>query len=205
MWGMDLSEGGIEFPGVIYPERYNTRTDRANGHHFIVWSGGTNAEKALINTDVPDERILAGLEALGAAPGNNLTEATWTERFNENSPAPDRRVEGARLKIVVSWEGMARPAYELLEGATESDLDIRFGGYEALIPLWRSGCVTCLFSCPGGRTSNAAFTIRDQALNRKSFRAERSKLPADGTPVRVIIQPVREELPSPAASSAASD
>jgi len=61
-----------------------------------------------------------------------------------------------------------------------------------LIPVWRSGCVTCLFSCPGGKTSNAAFTIRDQYLNRKVFLADEKNLPPDGTPVRVSMRVMPE-------------
>lgn len=186
---IDLMEREIRFPGKIYPQRYNTRSDRANGHHFIVFSGGGNRAKALIETDVPDRAILAGLEALGAAPGDNLTEAAWTERNDPDSPEPDKRVEGTPVDIFVSWNGESHPAWSLFEDESEEDFRIRFGGHEALIPVWESGCVTCLFSCPGGRTSNAAFTIRDQAGDRKTFRANEAELPPDGAEVMVRFRP----------------
>ncbi len=190
---IDLANTQITFAGKIYPHRYNTRSDRVKGHHFIVYSGGSNAKKALINTEVPDHQILSGLEALGAVPGNNLTTAAWDERNNPQSDAPDQNVEGTPLDIFVQWEQEYKPAYELFADASPSDFQIRFGGHEELISVWESGCVTCLFSCPGGRTSNAAYTIRDQAKDRQTFMAKEKELPSDGSTVRVIVKPVFDE------------
>lgn len=182
----------IRFAGKIYPHRYNTRADRAQGHHFIVWSGGANAAKALIQTGIPDREILKALEAVGAAVGNNLTEATWNQRADPAAAAPDERVKGSLLDIRVEWGGQAHPLHDLFQDKNPADYVIRAGGNEKLIPVWRSGCVTCLFSCPGGKTSNAAFTIRDQYLNRKVFLADEKNLPPDGTPVRVSMRVMPE-------------
>ncbi|MDP8245395.1 MAG: YdjY domain-containing protein [Candidatus Hinthialibacter antarcticus] len=182
---IEVSGDKVTFGGKIYPARFNSRNDRANGHHFIVWSGGGNARKALIESNVPDVDILAKLIATGAKPGDNLTAEAWTERKDEKSTAPDQRVEGTKIRITVEWDGVEHRMGEMIESASESDFDIRVGGHAALVPVWRSGCVTCLFSCPGGRTSNHAFTIRDQALDRKTFRAIESNLPKDGAAVRV--------------------
>jgi hypothetical protein len=186
---IDLMNTQLKFQGTIYPKRYNTYSDRANGHHFIVYSGGSNAHKALITTDVPDEQILSGLEALGAVAGNNLTQAAWDERNIPNSDAANQRVAGTPINIYVQWQEDFIPAYELLNDTTASEFNIRFGGHVDLIPVWQSGCVTCLFSCPGGRTSNEAFTIRDQAQNKHSFFADESRLPEDGTKVYIILKP----------------
>ncbi|MBZ0257770.1 YdjY domain-containing protein [bacterium] len=174
----------ITIDGTIYPHRYSTRKDRANGHHFIVWSGGGNARKALIETKISDVNILEKLVQIGAKPGDNLTEKTWDERSDPKSIAPDQRVEGSQVRITVEWDGDEHEIWELIDGS-ESDFDIRVGGHKNLIPVWRSGCVTCLFSCPGGRTSNHAYTIRDQALNRKTFWAREDQLPKDGSKVKV--------------------
>ncbi|MBI1390134.1 MAG: hypothetical protein GC154_16960 [bacterium] len=185
--GITVLSNSLSFPGILYPQRYNHRADRAGGHHFIVWSGGGNAAKALIETPVPDTDILAALESIGAVPGNNLQKKTWTERTHPDSPEPDMRVEGSPIHIFIEWNGVRRPAHEIFKDEPAAEFDIRVGGHADLIPVWKSGCVTCLFSCPGGRTSNHAFTIRDQAFNRKTFRA-REDLPPDGTPVIVWME-----------------
>lgn len=190
---IDLANAQIVFKGTIYPNRYNSYSDRANGHHFIVWSGGGNALKALINTDAPDDQILAGLEALGAIPGNNLSQATWDERSNSASTASDQTVQGTPVEIFVQWDQEWIPAYKLFVDSNEDDCAFRFGGHADLIPIWHSGCVTCLFSCPGGKTGNAAYTIRDQAQNRRTFVANESILPKDNTPVKIIIKPRFED------------
>jgi len=189
---IDFPTKSISFPGTIYPQRFNSRQDRNNGHHLIVWSGGGNARKALIETDFNDADILTFLESLGAQAGNNLTEATWNERANPDSPEPDRRVEGTPVDLFVSWGKEDYPAYRLLKETSPEEIDIRVGGHVELIPAWKSGCVTCLFSCPGGRTSNAAYTIRDQARNKHSFLADLSLLPEDGIEVIIRMQ-VRTE------------
>lgn len=186
---IDIMNTQIKFQGTIHPKRYNTYSDRANGHHFIVFSGGSNASKALINTDVVDDQILSGLEALGATAGNNLSQATWDERANPNSHEAGQRVSGTPIDIYVQWEEEFVPAFELFADIEPSDVKIRFGGHADLIPVWKSGCVTCLFSCPGGRTSNETFTIRDQAQNKRSFFADESILPEDGTKVHIILKP----------------
>lgn len=186
---IDIMNAQLKFQGTIHPKRYNEYSDRANGHHFIVFNGGSNASKALINTDVVDEQILSGLEALGAIAGNNLSQATWDERANPNSNEADQRVSGTPIDIFVQWDETFVPAYELFSDIELTDFNIRFGGHADLIPVWQSGCVTCLFSCPGGRTSNEAFTIRDQAQNKQSFFADESILPEDGTKVHIILKP----------------
>lgn len=179
------SKTGIEFPAQVYPHRYNTHRDRAQGHHLLVWSGGGNAHKALLETDVHDALILESLLNLGATAGNNLTSETWNQRNNPDSPEPDQRVQGSHIKMTLVINEQEFELHELFLDQSTSDFDIRLGGHAELIPVWRSGCVTCLFSCPGGRSSNAAFTIRDQAMERKSFRANEQVLPDDGTTVTV--------------------
>jgi len=185
---LQIFEDRIEFRGKIYPKRYNTYSDRQNGHHFIVWIEGNNAQEALINTQIPDEKILDVFIKIGVEPGNNLTQETWTERHNQDSNEPDKRVKGSPIRISIEWDETQLPAHQLFKQSDQNDLDLHVGGHRELIPIWNSGCVTCLFSCPGGKTSNAAYTIRDQAYDRKSFVADTEKLPPDGTEVTVIIK-----------------
>lgn len=183
--------GEVRFTGHIYPRRYNERKDRANGHHAIVWRGGNSASKALIEADTADVEIQDALEKLGLKPADNLKPEAWTQRDDPDDLAPDERVKGPPLRITVTWDGLGQPMelWRLFRNTTAGDVRIHFGGHRASIDRWRSGCITCLFSCPGGRTSNAAFTIRDQARDRRSFMANQEKLPPDGTTVEVTIQP----------------
>jgi hypothetical protein len=180
-------QSSIQFKGKIYPKRYNSRKDRANGHHFIVWSNGGNAKKSLINTDVPDIEILNALVKLGAKPGNNLTAETWTKRADKQSLEPDKRVKGSKLEIFIKTDQKTYTPTEMLK-IDESSIDIHVGGHADLIPIWKSGCITCLFSCPGGRTSNAAYTVRDQHQNIIEFIADPENLPPDGTEVDIVMQ-----------------
>ena len=192
---MDLETGSVIIRGRIYPHRYNTHGDRALGHHGIVWRKGRAARKALVESETPDLEVQRALQGLGLEPGNNLSMETWEARHDPENPAPDRRVEGPLLEVTLEWNGPAREGstpthreiawHEAFVDAGPEDFDIRFGGHEHLVPHWRSGCVTCLFSCPGGRTSNAAYVIRDQARKRREFRAEEAVLPPDGTEVIV--------------------
>ncbi len=184
---MDKKGQSISLTGTIYPKRYNTHNNRANGHHFIVWEKGNTAKKALINTPVPDKELLDALIELGAQPGNNLTQATWDERHNPNSPEPDKQVEGTPVEIFVSWNDKSYPACQLFRDLSPEQFSIRVGGHAELIPVWRSGCITCLFSCPGGKTSNAAFTIRNQAKDHMTFWANETILPPDGTEVKIYM------------------
>jgi len=193
---LTIERSGIAFDGTIYPHRYDTHSDRQNGHHFIVWKGGRASGKALIEGDVPDPKLLEALIQLGAKAGDNLTEATWTSRDDASSKEPDEHVEGTPVAVTVEWDGTEHPIEKLFADASAKDFEIRVGGHAALIPIWKSGCITCLFSCPGGRTSNAKYTIRDQAKDRKRFVADEAHLPKDGTKVRVhirLLEPKREQ------------
>ncbi len=186
-------EGQLIIEGRLYPHRYNTYRDRAHGHHFIVWSKGRNAKKALIETPVWDKEILEVLKEMGAKTGNNLSQETWTKREDPKSPEPDKHVQGSRIKIMVEWEKEKYVMHELFKNASAEDFEIRVGGHEHMIPVWKSGCVTCLFSCPGGKTSNAVFTIRDQAMNKKTFTADEENLPQDGEKVKIYFEMVEDQ------------
>ena len=135
--------------------------------------------------------IQEALEKLGLNPADNLKPEAWTQRDDPGDPAADERVEGPQLRITVTWDGPGQPVelLELFRNTTAGDVRIHFGGHRASIERWHSGCITCLFSCPGGRTSNAALTIRDQTRDRRIFMANEEKLPPDGTTVEVTIQP----------------
>ncbi len=179
----------IVLDGRIFPERYNTGEDRARGHHLVVWSGGRNAHKALIEVDCPDLEVAKALRTIGAQAGRPLPAEVWTERETVESPYPDWRAEGSELTVSIRWrEEMWHPVDEFLLDSGASGVEVRFEGQEELIPKWHSGCVICLASCPGGKSSNARYTIRDQVSGRMDFHANEEELPPDGTRVQVRFQ-----------------
>lgn len=181
-------DGSIHVKGIIYPERYNNHRNRAQGHHGIVWKNGRASGKALIETEASDPDILHALIEAGAEPGNNLPKEAWLERNDPGNPAPDLIVEGTGVDILLSWEGLEEPLLlqALLTVTGGAEFLPRTGGHEDQIDYWKSGCVMCLFSCPGGRTSNAGATIRQQAQREVEWRAREDILPPDGTPVDII-------------------
>ena len=160
------------------------------GYHLIVWKGGAAAEAALFQVAASDSDILDALEALGAVAGDALDIDTWEQRNDDSSREPDRVVEGPPLEIFVrpSAAGELLRLSEILEDEGGAGFEMRFGGHRANIPKWRSGCVTCLYSCPGGKTGNARYTVRDFVRGTTRFRVRPGVLPEDGRPVTLRFQ-----------------
>ena len=176
----------LEFEGTIYPHRFLEVKGIGYGHHSIVWKEGRTARKALIEAEMPDQEVANRLASKGLIGGNNLTDETWSERNDPNNPAADARVEGPTIEVRITWEGLAQPV-RLQEILGMPDADYRFGDHRSLIPIWRSGCIVCNVSCPGGKISNHSLTIRDQVKGRLKPHLHPEKLPPDGTRVRVIL------------------
>lgn len=186
---VDAAQRSVSFRGRIYPSRFNAWYTRPKNHHFIVWKKGRAARNGLIRADVSDVEILHALERLGARPGNNLTVDTWERRDDARSTAPDLRVQGTRVEIQLEW-GTAHSlrVEDYLIDRQGSGFLFRVGGHKALVPVWKSGCVVCLQSCPGGRVSNERHTMRDLARGTSRFELRRDRLPNDGTAVRVTLR-----------------
>ncbi|MCA1581731.1 MAG: YdjY domain-containing protein [Acidobacteria bacterium] len=160
------------------------------GYHAIVWKGGRAAHFALLQADVTDTQILDALESLGARPGNNLTMEVWDKREDPKNPAPDTVIAGPPVEILLRLPGRAElvPFASVLSDSGARGLEMRFGGNRINIPKWKSGCVVCLYSCPGSKVGNARYTVRDYAREATRFRVREGALPADGTPVGVVFR-----------------
>ena len=76
------------------------------GYHLIVWKDGKAAMASLFRAEVTDIEVLNALEKLGAKPGNALGMATWEERKDPDSKAPDQVIQGPPVEILVR---VARP------------------------------------------------------------------------------------------------
>ena len=181
----------VSFQATLYPSHFNQGGGTHN-HHLIVWKGGKAADNALIQAHASDRDILEALEHLGAVAGNNISPQAWFQRNNAEHKAPNEVVRGSRLTVLVSWPGAGpKQAEDLLDDLGGRGFEFHFGGHEAQMLLWRSGCVVCLQSCPGARISNARYTMRDLALEKSTFRTK-TELPPDGSLVTITLRLVAD-------------
>jgi hypothetical protein len=188
---LELGEGEIRFPATVSAEGFATGM---SGYHLVVWKQGRAAHPALFRADVTDTETLDGLELLGARPGNALGLDTWEERDNEDSDASDQVIQGPLVEILVEIPGRDEPLTlsDIFEDPGGRGFEMRFGGHRDNIPKWRSGCVACLYSCPGSKVGNARYTVRDYVQGATDFGVREGVLPADGTQVTIIIRLVKD-------------
>lgn len=182
----------IEFTATVDSKAFD-RGWAMPGYHAVVAKKGGMAHAALLRADVTDLEILDALESLGAKPGGDLPMDAWEARRDPRNAAPDRRSAGERVEVLLRIPG--RPALLPLAAALEDPggrgLELRLAGNRANAPIWKSGCVVCLYSCPGGKIGNARYTVRDWETRVTRFRSRKGALPADGTRVGVIVRLAR--------------
>ena len=135
---------------------------------------GKNGEKAVLRAWAKPADFHAALVKLGAKPGDNLTVEDAAGKF----------VEGDKINVTVSWEGSngeipMADCIKTLDG-TPYKTDVRFGGTLDANNELQTGCLCCLFSCPVGICSNAAYAYDSGDVNSNG-----DVLPADGTYVQV--------------------
>jgi hypothetical protein len=193
---IDRARGEVRFTAIVQPGAMD-RPFGVQGHHAIVWKGGRAHFWALFVADVSDHDVRAALDALGAKRGENLTPDAWNRRDDPASAAPDQRVEGTPIDVFVEWKGSGgRIALALLlneRGSAGPRLDFRYGGNERFQSEFHSGCIVCLYSCPGGAIGNHAHPIRDYVRDGVIYSSLQSKLPRGGTRVTITLKPHREE------------
>lgn len=159
-------------------------------YHALVHEEGGAATKSLLVTPVSDAEIVTRLREMGVRDGGGVPVLAWTLRNLPLVPWPDARVRGTPVRIRVEWEGWERPRElgELLRDPGGEGISFRFGGNEDHDATWPSGCIACLYSCPGGVISNDRYTIRDKVRGSTRF-APAEGLPPDGTRVGVVLEP----------------
>ncbi len=186
-----VSRRQIEFLAVVAAGAFEREILGMPGYHLIVWKDGRAATAALFRAEVTDVQVLEALERLGARPGNALGMGTWEERKDAESRAPEKVIQGPAVEILVKVPGRRRPLRlaEILEDPGGRGFDMRFGGHRENIPHWKSGCVVCLYSCPGSKVGNARYTVRDYVEGTTKFRVRPGVLPADGSRVTVVMRP----------------
>jgi hypothetical protein len=179
----------IEFTATVHARSFDGGW-MMPGYHAVVSKNGGMAHAALLVADVTDVEILNALETLGAETGGNHPMDAWEKRNDPRNPAPDSVIGGAPLQVLLRLPGKPGPVplAEVLEDPGGRGLDLRLAGNRANIPKWKSGCVVCLYSCPGGKVGNARYTVRDWFRKVTRFRARPGALPPDGTRVGVLIR-----------------
>ncbi len=178
----------IEFSATVSVAAFDGDFDMA-GYHLLVWADGRSSDRALLRAHVSDVEVLDALEGLGAVPGNAVGIDAWDERNDADSSAADTVVEGPRVEVTVLPAGGAPLTLDdILVDPGGRGFDMRFGGHRANIPAWLSGCVVCLYSCPGSKVGNAAYTVRDHVDGTTRFSVRPEVLPPDGTEVTVRIE-----------------
>lgn len=164
-----------------------------SGYHLIVWKKGKAAAASLFQAEVSDRKLLRRLTVMGAKPSNNLKLECWSCRQDRGHPAPDLKAEGPVISVEYRLPNEKKwtPVYKLFVGIDLADVDFRFTGNEKFIDVWKSGCISCLYSCPGGKISNAAYTIRDYTKSNTRFRLVETGLPRQGS--RVMLKMTLKE------------
>jgi len=179
----------IEFTATVNAKAFDS-AGTMPGYHAIVWKGGRMSHAGLLQAEVADREVLEALESLGARPGDNLPMETWEGRNDSTSRAPDTAVAGPDVEVLLRLPGRQDllPLASVLQDPAGRGFAMRFGGNAANIPIWKSGCIVCLYSCPGSKVGNAKYTVRDYANNVTRFRVRPGILPPDGTPIRVVLR-----------------
>jgi hypothetical protein len=180
----------IEFPATVHPAAFERRLLGMPGYHLIVWKDGKAASAALFQAEVTDVQVLDALEAMGAKPGDNLPMATWDDRDDPKSKDPDRIIAGPPVDVLVRLPGRPQPVPldQILDDTAGKGFEMRLGGHRANIPKWHSGCIACLYSCPGSKVGNARATVRDYTRNPERYRVRPGVLPEDGGKVTIVLR-----------------
>lgn len=181
---VDREARTVTFPATLQAEAFQTSLPPDHQYHAVVSRDGSAAAKSLFVTPVADSAVAQALRELGARSEGGVPASAWSLRWVPLVPQPATRVSGSRIEILVTWEGAPRSyrLSELVEDPGGRGIDMRFGGSEGRDDSAHSGCIVCLFSCPGGVVSNAAYSIRDHQRVVTTFDPS-ELLPPDGTPV----------------------
>ena len=183
---VDLEARTLTVIARAHPDAFEDGLPPDHQYHGLVHIDGGAAARSLFTTAVPDSTLARVFRDMGAEDGGGVPMAAWNLRWVPLVPQPSARVKGTPVSVTVEWEGSGGPVplSELLQDPGGQGIDLRFGGNEEHDDEWHSGCIFCLYSCPGGVISNAAYSIRDHQRGATLFMPT-DRMPPEGTRVRI--------------------
>jgi hypothetical protein len=155
--------------GVYQPQQFNRGPASMRNHHFIASSHGYASYLSLINTVADDNTIHDALLKVNAEPGDVLAPAGG-KKGDQKSADPDNCLDGSKMDIQVLGKEAVYDANEILIEKKGKKADFYFGGHRQFFPLWKSGCVACLQSCPSGPIGSKSHTLRDLSPDQCDFK-----------------------------------
>lgn len=156
----------------LYTELSLEHLTKTTGHWGIGCASGSLADRFILLSPADPVEFHDALEGMGARPGNNLAMDSY-----------DRYVSGDTLAVTASWPGLKAPLdlKDIFFDEAGKGFSIRFGGNRAAALKHKTGCITCLESCPVGITSNAAYphirSIQRSVMPNSRFRGRPETLP----------------------------
>ncbi len=179
----------VEFFAVVHAAAFDGSRSMP-GYHAIVWKEGRAAGDALLEAEPSDVEVLDRLETLGARGSDNVPMAAWDERKDAKNPAADTVIAGPEVEILLRLLGRKElvPLSDVLVDGGKKGIEFRMGGHRGNIDRWHSGCVACLYSCPGAKVGNARYTVREYGDPANRFRVKPGILPPDGTRIGVVLR-----------------
>ena len=160
---------------LIYAEVNPNNHGNSNPHWCVVFQSGKLSDKAILQAFCTPQEFHDALLQIGARPGNNLTLRSSGEVIG-----------GDELQVSVTWPGLYRPLglSDILDDSSGKGFRIRFGGNLQRASEEKTGCVTCLESCPIGITSNAAYPaisgFKRLMSPNSQFKLKSDKIPRQG-------------------------
>jgi hypothetical protein len=132
----------------MYTEVNLKNLTQTNPHWGIGCQTGKFAEKFILSSPAEPLDFHDALVSIGAKPGNNLALDSY-----------GTFVEGDEIIVTALWTGLKKPVdiKDLFCDATGKGFNIRFGGNRPAAADKKTGCLTCLESCPIAITSNAVY------------------------------------------------
>jgi len=168
----------------LYTELRLRHLTETTTHWGIGYSGGKLADKFILASPAEPVAFHDALIRIGARAGNNLPLDGY-----------GKHIGGDRLTLSAQWPGVKAPVgiNDIFYDSAGKGFDIRFGGNRVAAAQKKTGCLTCLESCPIGITSNAAYphlsTLQRMLRPNSSFRGKPEKLPnKEAVPVVVFYQ-----------------
>ncbi|MDU1009650.1 MAG: YdjY domain-containing protein [Finegoldia magna] len=146
--------------------------------HASVNTDGSNGAKSVLTAYATPEEFYNALIEIGAKPGENMNPDNATTTH----------VEGSKIGATVTWEGAGKDydINEVIKDSNGKKIDFRFGGNLERAKTKKTGCLTCLDSCPVGIISNTTYTYGAvEKRNEVKFTGNADVLPEDGTYVAV--------------------